>query len=279
MSYSHRAVALEDSLCGSARKAGQSLAISIITDCRDNSASIDHCLASVAEQTFTAVEHVVVDRHSHDDSLQRIYAQRDHLSIVYGARDDTRFEAWNRGIGQASGDVLGFLNGTDELAGPGVLEAVARAFAHPWVSAVYGDILYVHARDARHGVRRHAVGAASTARLARGWVPPTTSMFVRRSWYRRIGGFSPTFRVAADYDASLRLFSHPFFKATYLAQAITRQRLIPLQPRQLGSAWRVPIEELEALRTAQVGGWAALAWRGLSKLGTGYSVCLKSRPN
>src|SRR5690606_6045228 len=122
--------------------------------------------------------------------------------------------------------------------------------------------------DVQHVVRRHAVGAASTVRLARGWVPPTTSLFVRRSWYRRIGGVSPTFKVAADYDASLRLFSHPFFKATYLAQAVTRQRLMPPHPRQLRSAWWVPIEELKALRTTRVGGWPALVWRGASRLGT-----------
>lgn len=267
MSQTHRAPTFEESGFGPARQAAPSLKISIITDCQDNADTIDTCLASVAEQTFAGVEHVVIDRHSQDGSFEQVYAQRDRLSIVYGSREESRFQAWNRGIGQASGDVLGFLRGTDALADPEVLDAVAGAFAHPWVSAVYGDILYVHAQDARHVVRQHAVGAASASRLARGWVPPTASLFVRRSWYRRIGGFSPALKVAADYDASLRLFSHPFFKATYLPRAVTRQRRLPSDLRRLRTAWRVPLEELEALRASRVGGLPTLAWRSLSKLG------------
>ncbi|QHE87163.1 glycosyltransferase [Hydrogenophaga sp. BPS33] len=244
-----------------------SLKISIVTGCRDNASTIEGCLSSVAGQTFRNVEHVVVDRHSKDDSPELIYAQRDRLSIVYGGVGETRFEAWNRGIGQATGDVLGFVDAADELASPDVLERVAQAFANPWVSAVYGDILCVDAQDARHVVRHHNVGACSRERLSLGLVPPTTALFVRRSWYRRIGGFAPELKLAADYDASLRLFSHQFFKAVYLERPVVRQRLVFPEVRQLPNALRIPIEELRSLRSARVGGWKALAWHNLSKVG------------
>jgi glycosyltransferase involved in cell wall biosynthesis len=248
-------------------EAAPSPKITIITACKNNSSTIETCMASVAEQTFGCVEHVVVDRRSSDESIERIHAQRDRLCIVYGRDTDTRFQAWNRGIGQASGGILGFVDGADALADPDVLKRVAEAFAHPWVSAVYGDILCVDAQDVRRVVRHHTIGPFSRERLSRGWVPPTTSLFVRRSWYRRIGGFSPDLRVAAGYDASLRLFSHQFFKATYLRRPVVRQRLVLPEFQQFRESLRTPLEELHALRASQIGGWQALAWHNLSKLG------------
>lgn len=243
------------------------LKFSIVTACKNNSSTIEGCMASVAEQTYSSVEHVVVDCASKDDSIERIYAQRDRLSIIYGREDDSRFMAWNRGIGQASGDVLGFVDGADALANADVLTRVAEAFSHPWVSAVYGDVLCVHPNDTRHILRSHNVGEFSPKKLRRGWAPPTSSLFVRRSWYRRIGGFSTQMKVAADYDASLRLFSHRFFKAAYLREPVVRRRVSPLSARELRMALLTPFEELQALRTSQLGGWRALTMHNISKLG------------
>jgi glycosyltransferase len=243
------------------------LKFTIITTCKNNSSTIENCLSSIAKQTFGGVEHVVVDRQSKDDSPERIYAQRERLSIIFSSADETRFQAWNRGIGQATGDIVGFVDAEDELANPNVLKGVAQAFAHPWVSAVYGDVLCVDAHDSNCVVRQHNYGEFNRARLARGWVPPTTSLFVRKSWYRRIGGFAPKLKLAADYDASLRLFSHRFFKATYLPQPVVRQRQLFPEVRRLVHAFQMPLEELKALRASGVGGWRALAWRNMSKVG------------
>jgi glycosyltransferase len=238
----------------------------IITACRNNAATIEECVQSVARQTLRNVEHVVVDSHSQDDSIERIYASRERLSIVYGSSSDNRFQAWNRGIGQATGDVVGFVNADEVLANPDVLKQVAEAFEHPWTSAVYGDILCVDARNACHVVRQNRLGPATAQKLARGWVPPTSSLFVRKSWYRRIDGFSPGMRTTADYAATLRLFSYPFFNAVYLGEPVIRQRITPPSFRQLRRALIAPREELKALRAAQVGGWHSLVWNRLTRI-------------
>lgn len=267
MTQSQLELPLADQDEWSASKESLTFKFSIITTCKDNASTIESCLSSVANQTFGGVEHVVIDRQSKDDSPERIYAQRDRLSIVFGSSDETRFQAWNRGIGQATGEILGFVDAADELANPDVLGEVAQAFSHPWVSAVYGDVLCVDAYDTNRVVRQHNYGEFSRARLARGWVPPTTALFVRRSWYRRIGGFAPTLKLAADYEASLRLFSHRFFKATYIRRPVVRQRQLFPGARQLVNALQLPAEELKALQASGVGGWQALAWHNASKLG------------
>jgi len=239
----------------------------IITACKNNAGTIDDCLKSIADQTINGVEHVVIDRHSMDDTLDRLYRRRERLSIVYGHADETRFQAWNRGIGQASGSILGFVDGADALANSHVLEQVAQAFEDPWISAVYGDILCVHASDIRHVVRHQYVGLVSPKKLSRGWVPPIAALFVRKSWYRRIGGFSPHLRSAAAYEASLRLFSSPMFKARYLGEPVVRQRLTAPKLDRVQDLLNGPREEFRALRATQVGGWQALAWQCLSRMG------------
>ncbi len=231
----------------------------IVTSCKDSAQTIEDCVNSVARQSFTSVEHVVVDRHSRDDSMERIYAQRERLSIVYGNAADSRFQAWNRGIGHAGGDVVGFLDARDALADPEVLMRVANVFEDPAVSAVYGDVLCVDQRDLRRVRRRRHLGPISPTRLARGWVPPTQAMFVRTSWYRGIDGFAPGMRFAADYAASLRLFSHPAFNAVYLGEPVVRQRPDQLAIGRLLDLLRAPRDQVQALRAAQLGGWYAWA--------------------
>lgn len=240
---------------------------SIITASKNSAETIVDCVNSVARQTLPGVEHVVVDSHSQDGTLERIYAQRDKLTIVYGSASDTRFQAWNRGIGQAAGDVIGFVNPNDALAYPDVLRQVAEAFEDPWTAAVYGDILCVDARDSAHVRRHNYLGPITDRRLARGWVPPITALFVRKSWYRRIDGFAPGRRCAADYAASLRLFAQPSFKAVYLGKPVVRRRMEPLSLRQLRRALTTPTAEWKALRDARVGGWQTLVWNRFAEFG------------
>ncbi|MDZ4125203.1 MAG: hypothetical protein U1E02_13655, partial [Hydrogenophaga sp.] len=152
-------------------------------------------------------------------------------------------------------------------ANPHVLRRVAAVFQDPNISAVYGDVLCVDARDIHRVMTHHYVGPVSRKRLSRGWVPPTTALFVRKSWYRRIDGFSSSMKSAADYEASLRLFSYPFFNAAYLGVPVVRQRLTAPSIRQLQGIFGSPGEELRALRSTRVGGWQALAWRSLARIG------------
>lgn len=244
-----------------------SVNISVITACRNSFSYLDDCLDSVARQSHHLREHIVVDGGSRDGCQQRLNEQTARLRLVEGDRRDGIFRAWNRGMGQASGDVLGFLNADDVFEDTEVLARVAQAFEDPLLSAVYGDVKYVRHDDPRMVVRQLCAGPFSQRKLAWGWAPPATALFVRRSWWQRIGGFSPELPQAAAYAAALKLFSAPCFKSHYLGDTLVRKRLTPWRANRLGAALRCPQEELQALREAGVGGLPAVLWRNVAKLG------------
>jgi hypothetical protein len=118
-------------------------------------------------------------------------------------------------------------------------------------------------------VRRWRSSRASPARLAWGWMPAHPTLYVRRSWYERIGGFNTDYRIAADYLSILQMFSQPGFKAIYLPEVLVTMRLGGVSNRSLKAVLCKTAEDWRALRETKVGalgGVGALLWKNLSKL-------------
>ena len=244
--------------------------ITIITATWNCAATVADCLASVAVQSYAHREHVVIDGASTDGTVAVLEAHRDRLAVLVSEPDRGIYDALNKGIARATGEVVGFLHADDIYAGPEVLAHVAAAFADPAVSAVYGDLQYVRQDNPNQVVRHWRSTPFSPRRLAWGWMPPHPTLYVRRDWYSRISGFDTRYRIAADYDCILRLFSRPGFQAVYLPEVLVRMRLGGASNRSLANIVRKSREDLDALRRAGVGalgGWGALAWKNLSKLG------------
>lgn len=240
--------------------------ISVVTATWNCEKTIEECLQSVAAQTWPAREHVVIDGASTDATLQLLSRHRASLSVMESAPDRGIYDALNKGIARSSGDIVGFLHADDTFAAPDVLARVAAAFDDPTVGAVYGDLQYVRQNDVHHVVRNWRAGAFSELRLAWGWMPPHPTLYVRRSWYQRIGGFDQRYRIAADYFSVLQLFTQPDLNPVYLPGVMVRMRLGGASNRSLSNVLRKSREDLDALRRSGVGGLGALAWKNLSKL-------------
>lgn len=244
--------------------------ISVITATWNSSNTVSECLASVAEQTYLNREHVVVDGVSTDGTLELLEAHRSQLAVLQSEPDCGIYDALNKGIALARGDVLGFLHADDLYAHPDVLGHVAAAFEDPTVCAVYGDLNYVRQLDARYVVRYWRSSPASRARLAWGWMPPHPTLYVRRQWYERIGGFDTRYSISADYLSILKLFNQVEFKATYLPEVLVNMRLGGTSNRSLKAIAIKTQEDWQALRQTGVGalgGVGALVWKNLSKVG------------
>ncbi|MEW6037058.1 MAG: glycosyltransferase family 2 protein [Pseudomonadota bacterium] len=243
------------------------LTISVITAVFNRADTIGQALTNVQVQTWPRVEHVVIDGGSTDGTLEVLEAQRDRLAVLVSEPDGGIYDALNKGIARSTGDVIGFLHADDIYAHDGVLARVAQAFADSSVGAVYGDLQYVSKDDTSKVIRHWRSASFTPRRLARGWMPPHPTLYVRRSVYERLGGFDTSYRIAADYDFIVRLFTQPGLRAVYLPHVLVKMRMGGASNRSLANVIQKSREDLRALRRHGVGGIGALAWKNLSKLG------------
>lgn len=240
--------------------------ISIITATWNCDTTISDCLASVAAQTWNQREHIVIDGASTDLTFEILQQHRSQLAVLVSENDRGIYDALNKGIACASGDVIGFLHADDLYAHPDVLSHVAAAFSDPAVSAVYGDLQYVRQADVRHIVRHWQSTPFSVQCLTRGWMPPHPTLYVRRNWYERIGGFDTSYRISADYLSILKLFSAPDFNPKYLPEVMIKMRLGGASNRSFSNVLKKSSEDLRALHRSGVGGFITLTLKNIRKL-------------
>ena len=251
--------------------------ISIITATRKCAGTIADCLASVAGQSYPDREHIVIDGASTDGALAILEAHRAQLAVLISEPDRGTYDALNKGIARASGEVIGFLNADDLYADPEVLARIATAFADPAVDAVYGDLVYVSQADTDRVIRYWRAGEYRPSRLHWGWMPPHPTLYLRRALYERHGVFDLHYQIAADYDLMLRVLSRLTGRVVYLPQVLVRMRLGGISNHQLRNILRKSWEDYQALRTNRMGGLGALAWKNLSKVPQFFFARLKGK--
>ncbi len=241
--------------------------ISIVTAVYNRADTIGDALRSLQGQTHTDVEHIVQDGGSTDRTLDVIAELADPRLKLESVRDGGIYDALNRGIARATGDVVGLLHSDDLLAHGDVLAHVAQAFADPQVDGVFGDLVYVAKDNPDRVIRYWQAGAYAPERLRRGWMPPHPTLFLRRSIFEKHGDYDTEFRIAADYEAILRWLTRADLHLAYLPEVLVRMRVGGESNRSLGRILRKSREDLRAIRRHEIGGLDVLAAKNLSKLG------------
>lgn len=242
------------------------LKISVITATYNREDTVQDALDSVASQTYGAIEHVVIDGASTDGTVGILKRNRSRIAVLVSERDDGIYDALNKGIASATGEVVGFLHADDVFADERVIERIAAAFHDPAVDAVYGDLVYVDKKDTTRVIRRWRAGPFSQARLRWGWMPPHPTFYVRRSAYERLGRFDTRYRIAADYDCILRFLGRGGIVPTYIPEVLVKMRVGGASNRSLVNIVQKSREDYRALRENQVGGLGTLAWKNISKI-------------
>lgn len=241
--------------------------ISVITAVYNRRNTLADSVTSLQAQTHENFEHVVMDAGSTDGSLEILNQLSDPRMSLTSKRDAGIYDALNKGMQRATGDVIGLMHSDDVFASPLVLELVARAFEDSDVDAVYGDLQYVSAKDPDRIIRHWTAGEFSASKLKRGWMPPHPSLYVRKSVVDRWGGYDISYQIAADYDAVLRWFGKGRVRAKYVPEVFVKMRVGGESNRSIERVLQKSREDYRALRSNQVGGVSALVWKNLSKLG------------
>lgn len=197
--------------------------LSIITASYNSAATIRDTLRTVAMQHYNYIEHIIIDGASQDETL-KIVSEFPHVSSIVCEKDKGIYDAMNKGLAKATGEVIGILNSDDFYADETVLSKVMALFEDPSVDAVYGDLVYVSATNTQKIIRNWKSGKYTLHSFYRGWMPPHPSFFVRSTVYERYGHFDLRLRSAADYELMLRFLLKHQIHAVYLPHRIVCMR-------------------------------------------------------
>lgn len=199
------------------------MTLTIITPVWNNADTIAHCLRSIAEQTQPC-QHILVDGSSTDGTLEIIEQNRTVNMTVISEPDQGMYDAINKGLKFATGDVIGVLNSDDFYATNGVLEKVANVFNNSEIDASYGDLVYVDRQDTEKVARNWHSGDYNRKRFYNGWMPPHPTFFLRRMLYEEYGGYRLDLGSAADYELMLRVLLRYECNAEYIPEVLVYMR-------------------------------------------------------
>jgi glycosyltransferase len=197
--------------------------ISIITATFQSARTLQDTIDSVRRQTWSDIEHIIVDGGSSDDTLS-IVAQHAHLQKVSSGPDRGIYDAMNKGIGMAEGEVIGILNSDDFYADERVIQDIAERFRDPDVDAVYGDLDYIAPEDSSRVTRRWKAGSYQAGSFRWGWMPPHPAFFVRRRLYEKHGGFNLDMGTCGDYELMLRMVHRHGARLAYIPRTLVKMR-------------------------------------------------------
>jgi glycosyltransferase involved in cell wall biosynthesis len=243
---------------------------SIITVCRNAAATIPDTLAAVREQQYGDVEHLVIDGGSTDATLDILRSPENAEVRWISEADQGIYDAMNKGLALASGEVIGFLNADDLYADNQVLGRVAEVFADAAVDGVYGDLVYVDREHPEKVARYWRSCSYHPGLFQRGWAPPHPTFFVRREVYERLGGFNLKYGLAADAELMLRFIVKHRITTRYLNNLMVRMRLGGVTNQSFQNILEQNREIIEAFRDNDlavtlpvflVGKLAARAWQ------------------
>ena len=196
--------------------------ISIITATFNSASTLRDCLTSVSSQHITT-EHLIIDGVSTDKSLA-IVNSYPHIAKIISEPDRGIYDAMNKGIALATGDVIGILNSDDFYADRDVLAKVAQVFTKDGVDSCYGDLVYVDPANISRITRVWKSGPFHINNFFWGWMPPHPTFFVRRTLYEKYGMFNLNLGSAADYELMLRFLVKHKITMSYIPEVLVKMR-------------------------------------------------------
>ncbi|MDR1162517.1 MAG: glycosyltransferase [Candidatus Accumulibacter sp.] len=234
------------------------LKITVVTVSFNAVRTIGRTLDSVAAQDYPAIEHIVVDGASTDGTLGVVESREKNLARFVSEPDRGIYDAMNKGLDLATGDIVCFLNADDFYATPQVLGRVADKLESLGVDALIGDLAYFSPDAPDRVVRRFNSGRFSPERLAYGWMPAHAAFFMKREIYERVGRFKIDYRIAGDFEFIARAFSKESIRYCYFPEILVKMQLGGISNAGLGARL---LSNREILRACRENGLETGVWK------------------
>ncbi|MCD4788439.1 MAG: glycosyltransferase [Bacteroidales bacterium] len=240
--------------------------VSIITIAYNSENSISDAINSVLSQTYPNIEYIIVDGKSKDKTVEIVKSYGNKISKFVSEPDKGIYDALNKGIEMASGDVVGFMHSDDLFADEHVIEKVAKLFKEKDVDSIYGDLNYVFKNDTNKILRYWKSDEFTLSRLKFGWMPPHPTFYVKRKIYEKYGGFDIDFKISSDYDSMLRFLGKYKISTAYLPEVMIKMRVGGASNRSLKNIIQKSTEDFRAIRKNKFGNIFTLIFKNLRKV-------------
>ncbi len=244
----------------------QDIRVSLITVTYNAESTIERCIQSVIAQNYQNVEYIVIDGASTDSTLQIINRYAQYIKIIISEPDKGMYDALNKGIKLATGDITGILNADDYFASDDILAHVATAFMDPKTDILYGNLDFVDQNETI--IRKWRTRAYKRRDFDWGWMPAHPTFYCRKSLFNSLGDYSLEYGTAADYELMLRFMHKTKVNAYFLDKVMVRMQcggMSNKSPINRINAWKF---DLKAMRNNGIGlPLIALIMKPLRKLG------------
>lgn len=198
--------------------------VSIITVVRNNKETIRDAIESVLNQTYKDIEYIVIDGASTDGTVEVIKSYEESIAKFISERDNGLYDAMNKGLALASGDIVGILNSDDFYIDEFVIERVVKEFKSRHVDSLFGDLVYIKPDNLDKTVRYYDSGHFNPKKFAYGWMPAHPTFFVKNDVYKKYGLFRVDLKIAADFDLLVRfLYTHKISYG-YIKKVLVKMR-------------------------------------------------------
>lgn len=199
------------------------LKTTLITACYNNEKTIADTLKSVSEQTHNNIEHIIIDGASTDNTLKIIDRYKQPFTKVVSEPDNGMYDAINKGIKLATGDIIGLLHSDDELFDKNTLEKIANSFQKEKCDLLFANGIFVNNNNKI--IRNWITKEYKPAKLYFGWVPLHTTMYFTKNTIQKTGFYNTKYKIASDYEYTLRVFKRDDIKTFYLNAYVMRMKM------------------------------------------------------
>ncbi|RYD97039.1 MAG: glycosyltransferase [Sphingobacteriales bacterium] len=244
--------ALQFSVLGESLRLIYQMKISIITVVYNGKTFIKDCIESIINQTYSDIEYIIIDGGSKDGTLGVVDQYKHHIKHLISEKDKGLYDAINKGISLATGDVVGLLNADDMLADGNVIENIVNAFRdNSSIEAVYGDLNYINPQNNKI-IRKWKSRQADSSDIGKGWMPAHPTFYIKRNLFTKYGNYALDLGTAADYDLILRYFYKYKLKAFYLPILIVNMRTGGVSNNSFKSLTNAFVNDYKALRRNKI---------------------------
>jgi glycosyltransferase involved in cell wall biosynthesis len=242
--------------------------VSIITATNNSEKTIEDCIKSLIEQVYVNVEFIIIDNNSTDSTLAIIekYQLKNESIKLISESDNGIYDALNKGVSHASGEIIGFLHSDDLYFDCYTILDVVGFFNDNKYDGVYGDLQYVNKENTDKVIRLWKSNVFHSKLLKMGWMPAHPTLFLKKQVYQKHGEFQTSYKISADYDFTLRILKDTTLKFGYMPKCITKMRVGGASNRSIKNIIQKTREDYKVVSSNNVGGWFSVVLKNISKI-------------